>query len=274
MMYHDRVHGKEPFEVSIVRDPGDVVQFLKNYVYHYYSEDTPFSHKYERFLVFGDDIICDSRVTDIVTQTLTVLGFSVNVGKSFQGSQAFRESCGVFAFNGDTVTPYRYTVKGYGDQLNGSAFASLIDAANRAGDFGYFNLRSRLIRVLRRRQLKMKGLRRLRKHFVNGNPVLFTEDRDRMGIYTTHARNTHLISREQPEPVCKDKPWYQRTEYFVVRPYTPSPSIDRTQVDDGYLYVQDMGARTRRDTHPDFVFGMRLVRPEETGIRGGWTSLW
>jgi hypothetical protein len=45
------------------------------------------------FAVFGDDIIVDTRVYDIVCRMLDLLGFQVNLQKSFNTGH-FRESCG------------------------------------------------------------------------------------------------------------------------------------------------------------------------------------
>lgn len=55
-----------------------------------------------RYSVFGDDIICPSRVYDNVTSTLEAAGFSVNRRKSF-GTGKFRESCGGDYFDGRNV---------------------------------------------------------------------------------------------------------------------------------------------------------------------------
>jgi hypothetical protein len=65
------------------------------------SED----HRLQAFFVYGDDIICDSRITSNVVDLLRALGFRVNIGKSYTGPSLFRESCGIFAFNGIDVTP-------------------------------------------------------------------------------------------------------------------------------------------------------------------------
>jgi hypothetical protein len=54
--------------------------------------------------VFGDDIICDKRVTHLVIKLLALLGFKVNSDKSFVEGP-FRESCGVDSFLGVDVRP-------------------------------------------------------------------------------------------------------------------------------------------------------------------------
>lgn len=57
--------------------------------------------------VYGDDIICDDRVYDTLVCFLELLGFKVNLDKSFTGTSRYRESCGAEWFCGlDTATKY------------------------------------------------------------------------------------------------------------------------------------------------------------------------
>jgi hypothetical protein len=61
----------------------------------------------DRLLVFGDDIIVPSAHAPLVIEVLEQFGLRVNRTKSFYKG-AFRESCGVDAFNGINVTPTRW----------------------------------------------------------------------------------------------------------------------------------------------------------------------
>lgn len=101
--------------------------------------------------VYGDDIIIDTRLTDIVVSLLTAFGFECNISKSFSGSVAFRESCGVHALLGEDVTPLTLKVKGClpGKQRLPSLLASLCDFANRCYEYGYRYLRLLMLRWLR-----------------------------------------------------------------------------------------------------------------------------
>lgn len=57
--------------------------------------------------VFGDDIICDDKVYDTLVDFLGLLGFKVNLSKSFSGTSRYRESCGAEWYCGlDTATKY------------------------------------------------------------------------------------------------------------------------------------------------------------------------
>lgn len=55
-----------------------------------------------RYAVYGDDIICPTRVYDQVVKTLHSAGFTVNLKKSFSVGK-FRESCGGDYFSGKNV---------------------------------------------------------------------------------------------------------------------------------------------------------------------------
>jgi hypothetical protein len=107
----------------------------------------PYSLELHEPSVYGDDIICDSRVTDDVIQMLKDLRFEVNVDKSFVASQYIRESCGIYAHSGDDVTPIRYTVPFHNGKVNPKRIVSFMEGANHAYKLGYPSLRRWFIRL-------------------------------------------------------------------------------------------------------------------------------
>jgi hypothetical protein len=59
--------------------------------------------------VFGDDIICDTRVAPLVVEFLEALGFVVNESKSFMDpDHRYRESCGEEYYQGRCVSSTYY----------------------------------------------------------------------------------------------------------------------------------------------------------------------
>jgi hypothetical protein len=84
---------------------GAVLDFVKHNIHREYTPNTPYTGRFERPVVYGDDIAVDTKSTDNVISTLTRLGFQVNRSKSFTGARSFRESCGVYAHEGQDVTP-------------------------------------------------------------------------------------------------------------------------------------------------------------------------
>jgi len=84
--------------------------------------------------VFGDDILVPSEYTQGVIDDLHSFGLLVNKDKTFwQG--AFRESCGVDAFNGVNVTPLRWKTRLIPNTLE--SLQSLSDLAMRFRMAGY-----------------------------------------------------------------------------------------------------------------------------------------
>lgn len=75
------------------------------------------AHDLPRFVsVFGDDVICASE-TAAALATETLPGLVVNRAKSFWGNDALREACGIFAYNGEDITPIR--LDGYRNSWEG-----------------------------------------------------------------------------------------------------------------------------------------------------------
>lgn len=61
-------------------------------------------------LIVGDDIVCPAIYADTIVDTLTNLGFEVNITKSFI-SGPFREACGGDYYNGIDITPIYFPRK-------------------------------------------------------------------------------------------------------------------------------------------------------------------
>lgn len=171
---------------------GNDLHLNRRAMYHYYALLK--EKGYEPFSVYGDDIICDKRVTPTVIETLTQLGFVVNQGKSFLGLSTFRESCGGYYLNGTDVTPLRAKFKKVSNTMSLQTLAGLIDMANRAYDYGYLSLRQHIIRIClhypladRTGQFKADG---------RVNEILFTDGPDAsFAIFTSNPDNTHLKRR-------------------------------------------------------------------------------
>lgn len=97
--------------------------------------------------VYGDDIICDSRVTPAVMDDLTSLGFNVNRKKSFTGSSCFRESCGGYFHMGSDVTPFTLKISVIGRYMEPNQLSALVQGANRLNAMGYTHTRDYLLLV-------------------------------------------------------------------------------------------------------------------------------
>jgi hypothetical protein len=90
------------------------------------------SHNVREVIVYGDDIIIPTYAVDELLGILSVLGFSINVEKSYWRGQ-FREACGVEAWAGNDIASCKY--KSYNEPISAPVvghddFASLLSLAN------------------------------------------------------------------------------------------------------------------------------------------------
>jgi len=176
---------------SVVRDVPSFEEFWDR---HVYRDPYPGINMLQPLRVFGDDILCDEHITEDVIHVLTSLGFQVNVEKSFTGNVASRESCGSYYWNGEDVTPIRFKLPHFTSSATMRCVGSLVDFANRAGDYGYRNLQRCLIhKVL---GIPIEGYH---KRAGTRNPIRFVGLRSEFGLYTNRPedeRNRHLRRRD------------------------------------------------------------------------------
>lgn len=222
------------------------------------------NHKLEIPTVYGDDIICDSRVTDCVIRVLTKLGFTVNSSKSFRGPQAFRESCGEYYYLGERVTPLMHKVEiGEAGKMSAPCFASIIEHANNAFREGYMSLRSCYIRILRDLPLESVPGDMLRRDLTTSDVLPFTTDPDELGILTdSEPRRVYWRYRAR----------YQREERFLLGVTTVKESLPPGYVNhtlESYEYFQWQSRSMRAGEPPEAVHQTR--RPDETRFKMVWS---
>jgi hypothetical protein len=185
--------------------------------------------------VYGDDIICDYRISDDVIATLQSCGFLVNTEKSFRGTQAIRESCGGYYWEGHDVTPLLYRVKLFEPGgLNAKAFASIRDGANNAYTFGYLNYRKHLVQTLLWGKFEhVKDLRRAGE----AHPILFVSRDKAEGIYSPNADNRHIPAVYHRESPNEENRWYQRDELRVLTVRAYLGDADRVEAYESALFL-------------------------------------
>ena len=149
-------------------------------------------HQPGAVFVFGDDIIVPTVCAEEVINDLESFGLLVNRTKSFWRG-AFRESCGVDAFDGVDVTPVRW--KTTLDAEHQSELQSLSDIAMRLRMAGYEEAAITTYQTLRRR---------FRSIF--GKEIFLTENAHHGGI-AEYTRN----SRE----VWRDAYWHRDWQHYV-----------------------------------------------------------
>jgi hypothetical protein len=241
-------------------------------LYHYYSVvyDDHGKYRLNSFSIYGDDIICDSRVTNIAVETLQLLGFAVNESKSFTGDSAFRESCGGYYLHGEDVTPLRAKFKKIGVTMPPSTLPGFIDLANRAYALGYRNLRRHAIRICLHYPIADRSPQR---RPANGskdlNQILFTSNEDAaLAILTSHPRNTHLSERKYATAkFSSTASKWQRDEIRSLS-FGPEKAVESSSGDDDYLHV--VWWRSRLNSLTDQEVSKKI--PATAGLRWRWTD--
>lgn len=185
--------------------------------------------------IYGDDIVTDSRATIAVITTLRRLGFEVNEAKSFQTSQAVRESCGIYAWLGEDVTPLLFKIPHYGkktDEVPIKSVIAWVDFINRCGDYGYRSLHRVALNLLMRR--KISGF----YHKGEKLPIKFVDNYDEFGIFTKDPRNSHLQWRMYADHVDDESTCsqYQRDEVRVLGFKSVDRKIDTSDRRHRYEY--------------------------------------
>lgn len=148
-------------------------------------------HQPGAVFVFGDDIIIPTECVEGVIDDLESFGLLVNRTKSFWRG-AFRESCGVDAFNGVDVTPVRWKTTIDAEHVMG--LQSLSDLAMRLRMAGYEEAAVMTYHILRRR---------LRSRF--GKDLFLTNNPNHGGI----AEYTNMDSG-----VWRDAFWHRSSHWF------------------------------------------------------------
>lgn len=100
------------------------------------SHNVPLHVAAKAVYVFGDDIIVKTEYVGSVMTALEQVGLRVNRAKSFVRG-LFKESCGMFAFNGVDVTPIRFKTAFPRTRADGRAIAAWLSYAHECERRGY-----------------------------------------------------------------------------------------------------------------------------------------
>lgn len=222
-------------------------------------------HRLEEPTVYGDDILCDSRVTEDVIRRLSQLGFLVNVSKSFTCSQSVRESCGKYYIEGSDITPFLYKPAWSMSGLTPARYDSLIGHVNEAWNSSYLNLRSSILRTLRHSRVLGKELKRGRVTFATPSlAVPYTTDPNGYGVYVIRRAKLgiHRINRD----LQLTEELTLRTRMKLAEP--PDGSLDRHEA---YSYYRDTYARYDRDKLSESSHAS--YQPDDSRFELGWTPV-
>lgn len=105
-------------------------------------------------LAYGDDMICDAGVYDTLCDFLEMLGFTVNLEKSFGSASDYRESCGAEYRQGISLVTRYYPRKPIGPD-NTLSLSSLISLQHHI--FGFVSAENWLTTYLQKRFMQMSA---------------------------------------------------------------------------------------------------------------------
>jgi hypothetical protein len=244
---------------------------LKMMSNHYEYDDK----RLHPFRVFGDDILCDSRITSTIEHLLERLGLVVNKQKSFVGGQSVRESCGIYAYEGNDITPIRFRIKrGQGIQ-NPEVLMSWFAEINKVGDAGFRRLHSHLINRLASqvdndlpRIVDYRTYTNLYQNSVSGRDLLpFSDDRNTSGIWSAKPQKPRC---SRPMPDKGDGSQWQIDEELVIGVEVRNR---RGNVPESYLYDQWMRSKIHGGSNEPFRGSSPRVLPRHLRTSLGWTPV-
>ena len=159
--------------------------------------------------VFGDDIIVPTKFYDGAIYGLISAGLIPNESKTFRKG-FFRESCGVDAYHGKDVTPYRMKVRGVNSYSDGE---SLCDLAKRLRRGGYTDTSAYLYSAVSN---KCGRLTLSNDPYCQGLQEYVDWDLDHVlryepsstWCYKTHAWITTYRKRVRPNEVIHHHAWW------------------------------------------------------------------
>jgi len=243
------------FGVSERIDPeklNDLIYSLKGL-----DDDYDITRDLMRPLVYGDDIVTDSKVSTYVTQMLEQLGFLVNHKKSFYSGCAFRESCGGYHWNGFDITPLLYRGDAEWSATQISRYEAQVEHINALLEYGYYRTRH-------------YHLKRVASTYPF--PLMFS-NADIPCAIRTHGQpyNPHLR--------CRYNKNLQRTEYRVVQPQrrkgetrlfeVRSPNLPVLHELERYGYMRWWDAARRRGVDSSPMKG-KFARRDSYDSRPRW----
>lgn len=219
-----------------------ISQAATDYVACMIGEDLLPSHAY------GDDLIVDTRAYDTCCDFLSMLGFTVNMDKSFTSPSMYRESCGVEYYDGWECTSRYYPRQPLSKDI--SSLSSLISLHNSLME--YWDVHVFLKRVIREIAGDLFTSSR-RDDFVDGYP---TDIWDPLGQTlpiiepygypdapdTSHIREGHMVVMQRKKgKYTPMNDMYYYVMYLMHGPMYEDPlsellgvSTSRVQIDDCY----------------------------------------
>jgi hypothetical protein len=221
--------------------------------------------------VFGDDIVIPSECAESVCADLESFGLLVNRTKSFWRG-AFRESCGVDAFNGTNVTPLRWKTTVDAEHVQG--LQSLSDLAMRLRIAGYEEAACSTYQTLRSRfDTRFNGSRKSRRSYIlvlaNGRRARLVDRKKTISLTNNPNHGGIAEFSRCNSAVWNEAYWSRSTQWFCSRVWRLQPQENKLKEHDWNHVLESVCSleRTGRASSPDRSVSRRIR------LNRGWTSV-
>lgn len=192
---------------------------------------------HQRFVVYGDDIICHRSVYDEVLRLLRALHFSVNEKKTFSPESPFKESCGKEYYYGVDVTPFRIPrffqgwKEGESVKESPARLVGWISLANRMFEAGLVLPRTYLVHRLLQlcphvafaehdRMLAIRSIRPSNFHLRSEYETVRPRARKTMKNYSRGSLVRAVVVRTKTKPGADDIRYQMLLEAYLHTPRT------------------------------------------------------
>jgi hypothetical protein len=223
-------------------------------------------HQPGAVFVFGDDIIVPTECAEFVIDDLESFGLLVNRTKSFWRG-AFRESCGIDAFNGVNVTPLRWKTTLDAEHVTG--LQSLSDLAMRLRIAGYEEAARSTYHTLHTRFNHRYNPPKPAKYWSRRLQRWLAARPRRIGLTNNpeHGGLAEYVTLDSL--VWADAYWHPRFQLFSNRVWRLQPQENKLK-EHGWNHVLESVCsleRTGRASSPDRSASRRFV------LDRGWTPV-
>lgn len=177
--------------------------------------------------VYGDDLVCDTRVYETLADFLELLGFTVNREKSFHShGSGYRESCGVEYWCGyDTSTKYWPRKPIW--KKDPESWSSLISMQHRLFEFEQCEMYLTELVLLTMRDVF---------HIEMTSSLPGTDCEDLWNIVPKYIPLEAPVDKKKGLPKDADQNWYRREGHYALSTVYPRALKDREKETKGHLF--------------------------------------
>lgn len=192
----------------------------------YFGESVSLANLARKVRVYGDDMIVPTDVFARTCSVLEALGLKVNLSKSFSRG-AFRESCGLDAYDGTEVTTS--SVNDVFDMSNPVTLVSVVECANNLYEKGFVRSSSALLDTI---PLRIRKDIPVKRYGSTAFGLIGGGQRPHKSRYNGFLHRTEVKVLTVASKVTKTKPSgrYALFQWFIEKPSPESTTWEPGEV--------------------------------------------